>query len=236
MTQRLHWWYHDERGCRIFQHFRYPHTPTPEDPRTKGYGYRYLVADNDWIYRKPNDADRFIYGLPRVLANSEAKLVLTEGERCADSALARGVLATSHHGGAGKFTEAMAESLSRHRGPIVLVADNDPAGALDVCRRFDLLRDVGISAGRLRVREVMPTHKGADLRDHFEAGYGMRALRRSDIDRLREIAATVRGDCSEGSWGVTPKEIAQLHRWRPKTERRSGSREIAPAPNAGVIS
>src|SRR5687767_5106678 len=109
MSQRMSWWYHDERGRRIFQHYRYPRTPTPDDQRTKGYGYRYLVADNEWQQGKPPGADRLIYRLPVVLANPDARLVLTEGERCADAAVRRGLLASTHHGGAGKFTEAMAE-------------------------------------------------------------------------------------------------------------------------------
>jgi hypothetical protein len=128
---------------------------------------------------------------------------------------ARGILCTTHHGGAGKFTEAMAESLAGHRGRIVLVADNDPAGAYDVCRRFDLLRAVGIPARRLRVREFALTHRGADLRDHLEAGYRLRDLRRSDLDQLREVAATVTGDQGEGSWAVTDEEVADLKNWRP---------------------
>jgi hypothetical protein len=103
----------------------------------------------------------------------------------------------------------------------VLVADNDPAGASDVCRRYELLRAVGIPAKRLRVREVVPRHPGADLRDHLEAGYRLKDLRAADLDRLREVAASATGDFSEGSWPdeFTPEEKAwDPKKWRPSLD------------------
>ena len=201
----MRWWYHSADRTPVFVHYRYPRRPTPDDPRTKGYGYKYPVAivDNkvsEWVQGKHPQADSLIYGLPLVLANPDARLVLTEGEADSDAARALGILASCHHGGAGKFSDSMAESIARHRGVIVLVADNDPAGAVDVCRRYDLLRDVGIPATRLLVREVLPRHQGADLRDHLDAGYTMRDLVQADLDRLRELAAASSGHPDEGSW------------------------------------
>lgn len=214
MSRLMRWWYHDGEGRGVFQHYR---RTDPSDPRGKRYGYRYLVGDNDWKYAKPPGADRLIYRLPLVLANPDATLYLTEGERDADALLIPKIaLASCHHGGAGKFTEQQADSLARHRGLIVLVADNDPAGAYDVCRRYDLLRAVGIPASRLRVREVRPSHPGADLRDHLKVGHRLRDLRRADLDRLREVADSSTGRGSYGSWPrVTPEEIADLKNWRP---------------------
>lgn len=241
MTGWMKWWYHDANSRRVFQHYRKDRTPTPDDPRTKAYGYRYLVAVpgqtvvGEWVDRKPPGADSLIFRLPLVLDNRDELLLLAEGERCACAALNRGVLASTHHGGAGRFSEAMAESLARHRGRIDLVADNDPAGALDVCRRLDLLRAVGIPAKRLRVLEVTPTHKGADLRDHLEAGYPLSDLRSADVDRLRGVAVTTTGATSEGSWGVSPGEVADLKRWRPEVVPRRPRNGRTPAGNAGVL-
>src|SRR5262245_25695009 len=138
MTARwMGWTYHDSESRPVFQHYR---VDDPEEPRGKRYGYRVPRSIRDgvvqgWEYRKPPEADGLVFRLPLVLANPDAKLVIAEGERCACAGLERGILATTHHGGAGKFTEAMAESLAGHRGRIVLVADHDPAGAYDVCRR-----------------------------------------------------------------------------------------------------
>jgi len=225
MSGFMCWWYQGADGTPVFQHYR---VNDPDLPRGKRYGYRSpaKIVDNrvvEWVrpWTKHPLADSLIYRLPLVLANPDARLVLTEGERDAVAAIGRRILATSHHGGAGKFTQAQAESLAGHRGPIVLVADNDPAGAYDVCRRYDLLLGVGIPASRLRVREVSPPHQGADLRDHLEAGYRFGDLKRADLDRLREVAATVTGDWSEGSWGVTSDEIEQIKNWRPTVVRRA---------------
>jgi hypothetical protein len=212
------WWYHDSRGRRVFQHYR---VDEPDKPRGKRYGYRYLIGDNDWCYTKPARADSLVYRLPLVLANPDATLAAVEGERDADRGLEAGVLTTCHHGGAGKFTVAQAESLARHRGPFLLVADNDPAGAGDVCRRYDLLRGVGIPAKRLRVREVVPRHPGADLRDHLDAGYAFGDLKPADLDRLREIATTATGHYSEGSWPCVG-EPGWVEQWRSNTCRNSG--------------
>src|SRR3954471_328465 len=108
--RRMSWWYHNAKSRRVFQHYRYARTPTPDNPRSKGYGYRYLVGHNDWVNGKPPGADALIYRLPIVLANPDELLLSVEGERDADAALDLGTLATTHHGGAGKFTAAMAES------------------------------------------------------------------------------------------------------------------------------
>lgn len=215
----MHWDYHEPNGRKAFQHYRYPRTPTDTDPRTKGYGYRYLVGDNEWVEGKPDGADALIYRLPLVLANPDVTTYLTEGERDADALLRpQHALASCHHGGAGKFTEAMAKSLARHKGLLVLVADNDVAGARDVCVRFDRLRDVGIPARRLRVVEVVPSHQGADLRDHLEAGHALDDLRPADLDRLRDLAATATGEPDEGSWA---DEADQVRHWRANTNRNS---------------
>jgi hypothetical protein len=219
VSRFMAWTYHDDNSRAVFQHYR---VEDPADPRGKRYGYRVPVAFRngvvkEWDYRKPAIADSLIYRLPLVLANPDARLLLVEGERDACALLQRRILASSHHGGAGKFTEAMAKSLAGHRGRIVLVADNDAAGAYDVCRRFDLLRAVGIPAARLRVREVVPAHAGADMRDHLAAGYRLRDLRRADLGRLREVAAAATTTTFTGCGYVAP----EIKRWRPWPTRPS---------------
>lgn len=224
MTKWMTWWYHDEDGGPIFQHYR---VSDPGHPRGKRYGYRTprVVRNNvvlEWEepYRKHPLADTLIYRLPLVLSDRHQQLWITEGERDADELLHRRVLATCVHGGAGKWTEAQAAWLAGHRGAVVLVADNDPAGAYDVCRRYDLLRDVGIPAKRLRVREVAPTHPGADLRDHLDAGYKLRDLRRGSLARLRELAAGVTPATFAADGYCTPEEIEQLKSWKPTVVSR----------------
>lgn len=221
----MKWWYHDAEGTPIFQHYR---VNDPSSPRGKRYGYRYptRIEDKvvlDWDWHKHPLADSLIYKLPLVLANPRKRLYFTEGERCADEFLNRGLLATSHHGGAGKFTQAMADSLAGHRGRIVLVADRDPQGAYDVCRRFDLLRGVGIPAIRLRVVYGLISHPGADARDHFDAGYGVEDFERVSLRKMRELAATVTPATFTDDGYCTPEEIEQLRNWRPEVVARDKS-------------
>jgi hypothetical protein len=223
MTGFMRWWYHARDGTPVFVHYR---VDDRWEGRGKRYGYKYptAIVDNrvqGWVYRKHSLADSLVYGLHRVADNPDELLVLTEGERCAVAALRLGVLASTHHGGAGKFTEAQAESLAGHRGRFLLVPDNDPAGAYDVCCRYDLLRAVGIPAKRLRVREVAPTHPGADLRDHLHAGYTLDDLTPADLDRLREVAAAATGHYSEGSWPWTA-DPGWVEQWKSNTRRNSG--------------
>lgn len=227
MSRWKKWWYQSATGEFVFQHYR---VSDPASPRGKRFGYRVPTAIVDkqvqgWKWFKPSGADALLYKLPLVLAHPDRWILVTEGEADADAALSRGFLATSHHGGAGKFTVAQAESLVRHRGRIALVADNDPAGALDVCVRFDRLRDAGIPASRLRVCEVAPTHPGADLRDHLDAGFRLRDLKRADLGRLRELrdmAAEAKPSPGTGSWpdDLTPEERDQIKNWRPQVVRR----------------
>src|SRR4051794_206854 len=98
MNGRIHWWYHDADGHRVFQHYRYDRVPTRDDPRTKAYGYRFpkLVQDGlliEWNWTKHPLADTLLYRLPWVLAHPDETLLLVEGERDADVATRLGVLA-----------------------------------------------------------------------------------------------------------------------------------------------
>lgn len=225
MSRWMTWWYHDADEQPVFQVVRYERKPTPDNPRTKGYYPRYPIRRDGeiqgWVNKRHPAADRLVYGLPRVIANPTMTAIVTEGERDADCLLDLGKLGTCHSGGAGKFTEAQAESIAGHRGLMVLVADNDPAGARDVLRRFDLLRDAGRSASCLRVREVVPSHQGADLRDHLDAGYTLHDLRPADLGRLREAAVTANRETSPGgSWSyddITPEEVASINHWMPRS-------------------
>lgn len=216
----MRWWYQRADGEFVFQHYR---VADPDSPRGKRYGYRMPVWTRDgkvkrWVYQKPADADGLVWQLPLVLANPAESLTLTEGERCAAAALRLGILATSHHGGAGKFNEQMAESLARHRGEFLLVADNDGPGAVDVCRRYDLLRGVGIPAKRLRVREVVPSHQGADLRDHLDAGYSLADLKPGGVGRLREVAASVEPSGFTRAGYMTDEERDEIRNWRSRVK------------------
>ncbi len=155
--------------------------------------------------------------------------MLTEGERDCLEFVERGVLASCHHGGAGKFTEAQAQSLAGHRGDVVLVADHDPAGAVDVTHRYMALRRVGIKYDRLTI--VLPaTGPGTDARDHFEAGFDLDDFVVTDYAEMRALADES-GDspCEDAGYWVEPltvEEKSQLLDYLRKRARRRGLRVI----------
>lgn len=210
--------YRDAKGRFRFQVYR---RPDPDDPRGKRYGYREPVAIDHTTNRpvwkepwgKPEVADELLFWLPEVLSSPKANCWMTEGERDCLELVKRGFTATSHHGGAGKFTEAQADSIAGRFRHYMLVADNDPAGARDVVRRFDLLRDAGVRPTQLLPTLVSPTHRGADLRDHFEAGFTVKDLRRGDIAQLRELAETCTDTYSDGS--LSEEEVESIKNWKP---------------------
>lgn len=230
------WTFHDAHGSPIFQHYRTARQPTDDDPRSKRYGYRYpedptgrVSLRGGWVWRKPAVADSVLYRLPVVLRQPDRTLVLTEGERDCLEFVRREVLASCHHGGAGKFTEEQARSLAGHRGDIVLVADHDAAGAVDVAHRFMELRRVGFKHQRLTI--VLPaTGPGTDARDHFEAGYGLDDFKVVSYDDVRalidESGPTPVEDAGYWIEPLTVEEKSQLLDYLRRRSRRRGLRLI----------
>ena len=188
--------YHDEHGREVFQHVRW--RLDPPEPRAKMFTYRWRHApDHVWVNTKPEGADRLLYRLPELLAvlPTVDAVWWPEGEKCAEAIRARGAVATSHHGGAGKVSEDQAAWLTGYRGIVNLVADRDLPGAACAVRRYDLLRAVGIPARRLRILvaadRITPDtkHPGTDAADHL--GYwflGLDDFENVPIDTARKYA------------------------------------------------
>lgn len=232
------WTYRDADGTPVFQHYRKPRTPTPDDPRSKKYGYRYPVMRRgsvvDWVYRKHPLADTLVYRLPQFLAIDPTEDVWwSEGERDCDALVSAGAHTVAHHGGAGKATRRQAEWLRGRRGQIILIADRDVPGAYDAIKRYDLLRSVDIAADQLKIVRASVRRKGADARDHLDAGYGLNDFITLDIARLRDIAATITssgfsasdyrdGWVPEEEWQLTPEEkaVGDIKSWTPIKVRK----------------
>ena len=222
------WTFHDANARPIFEHYRV----TTDQSRGKRYGYRHPLKIGsgghveDWCYRKPQGADSLLYRLPSILRHPWQELWLTEGERDADALVAAGVLASSHHQAAGHFTEAQAESIAGHRGQIILVVDRDLPGAYDAARRYDLLRAVGLPAARLSLVHGRVWRRGADARDHFEAGHGLKDFVKLDIGLMHDLAsqATPADYTDAGYFGLTPDELSDFrqHGWQPLTQSSEG--------------
>jgi putative DNA primase/helicase len=95
--------------------------------RKKDFNFRIQDDGGQWSY-KLNGTRRVLYHLPDVCsAIEEGRVVfLVEGEKDSDALVSLGVCATSHDGGAGKWTDTYTETLSGAN--VVLVADKDEPG------------------------------------------------------------------------------------------------------------
>jgi hypothetical protein len=156
-------------------------------------------AGGRWHLSKPAGADGYLYRLPEVVRaiSAGAEVWSCEGEKDADALAGAGVVATSHHGGAGKFSVAQAYKL-RDATAVVCVMDRDGPGAWDVIRRYDSL----IAVGARRVRIVRP--RGCDVNDaadHLSVGYGPDESIRCAVADVRELAERNRPARNGAGWG-----------------------------------
>lgn len=148
---------------------------------------------------------RVLYRLPHVLKHAAKgrTLHLTEGESDADALNAwfkdhrQKQFATSHPEGAGKWRnggDAYARSLAG-AARLVVWADRDAPGYACAEQRFSALREAGHT---VEIRLPIPDHKGADVREHLEAGHTPddgKQITHEECEALRkEAAALDRGD------------------------------------------
>ncbi|MBD8583451.1 hypothetical protein IFT90_02630 [Frigoribacterium sp. CFBP 8766] len=144
--------------------------------------FRYFDPESQ-RYRKPADADRWLYRLPEVTAAIAACATIhwTEGEKDADALVAAGVEATSHHQGAGRVTPEQAAWL-RNATSIVLWVDKDveypEVGAYDAARRHDLLLAAGVPGARI----AFVCARGAGRKDAYDH------LQRHSPDEAQPVA------------------------------------------------
>lgn len=221
--------YLDENGRLLFERVRWVTDQPP--PRHKIVTYRYGIGGK-WamghgvggaqggvvINEKHPDADRYLYRMADVMRaiRDGDDIWWCEGESDANAVGDEGQYATSHHGGAGKATVAQAEWFRGHKGQVVLPFDRDSddkrggnVGALDVVRRYDLLRSVGLESRQLVV--VSPL-VGKDMQDHITDGCDIdEVLLFPDIQPLRDKAVRTMG-ASFGRAGYAPPdtELAEL--------------------------
>ena len=175
-----------------------------------------------WLKGISTPTPPLLYGLPEFAAASRKTGVwLAEGEADCDALRDHGVLAVTS-GGVQSFSAAHAELFRGWRGRITLVRDRDRPGAVDAVLRYDRLRAVGIPAARLRIVRGRVKAKGADAREHLDAGYGLDQFIEERLSRIRKIAAkATTGDFDRAGYGsrdyvvVSTEELAGLRGWKP---------------------
>src|SRR5690606_33827318 len=137
----------------------------------------------DWATEYPNgpvkNEDRPLYNLRKVLAEREL-VIITEGEKDADTLIAQGYTATCSDAGAGSWRPQYNDQLA-HVAEVVIVADNDDAGLKGAAK-------VKAALNGKAPKVMIPPDGYKDITDMYQAGLSF-----SDLQVLAEPDATVEG-------------------------------------------
>lgn len=121
----------------------------------KGGGWEWKAGNRSLLYR-----------LPELQRASDTEIVyVCEGEKDVDRLAGLGFVATTHAGGAGKWSDGNSQWLAGRR--VALIADNDVAGEKDVAKKLASLRLVAAAVAVVPL-EGLP-EKG-DVSDWLDAG------------------------------------------------------------------
>lgn len=167
--------YYDEAGELLFQKVRY----IDQDGR-KTFRQRRPVDGGQWEYSL-GDTPKVLYNLPAVRAAiaSNTSIYVVEGEKDAEALIARGLVATTMPGGAGKWLDIHTMALAG--GTVDIVADNDEVGHEHAADVFRKLTEVGCNVALWR----SPSKK--DVFDHLAAGLKLDELIPLDPDGLTQL-------------------------------------------------
>jgi len=155
--------YFDENGELQYQVLRY-------EPR------RFLQRRPDgdgWVY-KMDGVEPLPYRLHEIIARPDDPVFIVEGEKCADALAKQGVLATTSHGGAGKWREPLNKWFAGRR--VFVLPDNDEPGKRHADGVITHLLPIAKEIRRVELPGLPP--KG-DIVDWINAG--------QDLDTLREF-------------------------------------------------
>jgi DNA primase len=147
--------YLDEQSHLLYQVVRYE----PKNFRIR------RPSDQGWQWCL-KDMRRVLYKLPQLMARPDSVIFYTEGEADVETLTERGLLATTHAGGANSFRDELLGPLAGRRR-IVVVPDRDEPGMALMRRVFAAGRKMGHDMGFL----ILPRHK--DPRDWFNSGESM---------------------------------------------------------------
>jgi len=154
--------YRDEIGNLLFQVVRY---------KPKAFAQRRPDGQGGWIWDL-RGVRRVLYRLPELLANPDAVVYVTEGEKDADRLAREGLTATTNSGGAGKWGKEHAEALQGR--DVVILPDNDDPGrkhAQQVARALD-----GV-ARSVKIVELPDLPEKGDVSDWLATGHSVEELK-----------------------------------------------------------
>ena len=128
---------------------------------------------DDWVYNMEG-VEPLPYRLPDLLANPEAPVFIVEGEKCADILAKHGLVATTSHGGAGKWREPLNQFFADRR--VIVLPDNDEPGA----RHADLvIEQLFPVAKEIKRVELQGLPAKGDVADWFAMGRDLMALKQA---------------------------------------------------------
>lgn len=165
---------------------------TGKGGRTKSFAWRQPDGQGGWTKGRPPASEMLLYRLPSVLAAvaSGADVYWCEGEKDADTVTRLGFCGTSHPDGAPEVGRTHATWLTGHLGHVFLLADRDAVGALDVLRRYEALRSIGLHRTQISMLQT-PIDGCKDVTDHVLQGHGLHELVGVDLAAVQRAAATV---------------------------------------------
>lgn len=186
--------YRGEFGNLQFQKARYRYFYPEAAGRSKTFRYWRpgVYRGQGWEWGKPTGADDLLYRLPGLLAAIRAgarQVLVCEGEKDADTAFDRGLIATTAHQGGGpgnKVTAEQAAWFMGYSGSVVIVADRDTTGYATAWRWYQQL--IAQAALRPEQFRVVVSRVGKDLAEHYERGGGKR-WHTVNLKRLERVAA-----------------------------------------------
>jgi len=155
--------YQNETGQPVYRVIR--------TPDKKFWQQRVDPTTGEWINGLAG-TNRILYHLPEIVAaiHDNKMIWICEGEKDVDRLRRHGLVATCNSGGAGKFTDQMADQLAGARF-INIVADNDEPGHAHATHIAQLLDERDIP------HDVWLPLEGKDVSDHLNRGHPIEQLK-----------------------------------------------------------
>jgi 5S rRNA maturation endonuclease (ribonuclease M5) len=155
--------YYDENGELRYQVLRF-------EPRR--FQQR-QPAGESWVYNM-DGIEPLPYRLPDIIKNPEAPIFIVEGEKCADTLARHGLVATTSHGGAGKWRDPLNKFFEGRR--VIVLPDNDEPGKRHADVVIQKLWGVASEIKRVELQGLPP--KG-DVADWFATGRDLSAFKQA---------------------------------------------------------
>lgn len=189
--------YRDETGSLQYQAVR------RED---KSFFLRRPDGHGDWI-NNLNGNRRVLLNLPEIIAARPTQTIaICEGEKDCNALMARGVVATTNVGGAGKWRDEYSEVF--HDRNVAILPDNDDPGKAHALQVATSLHAHG--AKSIKIVELAGLPEKGDVSDWLDAGHTLRELRELVKNAPEFVGPQAQTREKIQTKGLTLKSIAEF--------------------------